>query len=91
MLYKKYDHVFSPKDITVLVGTAVTFRNDSLIQNIQVASDPHPAHTDHPEFDSGFLAPGESYTFVFWNVGEYAYHNHLLPGVGGAIHVRTQF
>ena len=91
VLYQKYDHVFSPRDLTVLVGTAVTFQNDSSLQDILVASDPHPAHTDFPALDSGILKPGESYTFVFWNVGDYGYHNHLLPSKGGTIRVRTSF
>jgi plastocyanin len=49
-----------PKNLAVAPGSQVTFvNNDSRHHNMY--SDPHPEHTDCPEFDSvGFLSPGQS-------------------------------
>ncbi len=50
----------SPKVVTVAQGSRVLFvNNDSRTHNM--ASDPHPDHTDCPEINQvGFLTPGES-------------------------------
>lgn len=50
----------SPRTLTVPRGSQITFiNNDSVVH--QMYSDPHPEHTDCPEFDSvGQLAPGRS-------------------------------
>ena len=50
----------SPRDITVAVGSRVTFvNNDS--QPHDMDSNPHPEHTDCPELNQiGFLNPGQS-------------------------------
>ena len=76
---------FSPAELTIKVGTKVTFRNDSQ-QQLWVASAPHPAHTDHPDFDAerGY-GPGESYSFTFTEAGSWEYHNHLNPSHTGTI------
>ena len=50
--------VLSPKELVVSPGTRVLFRNQSSRAR-QVASDPHPEHTDCPEVNQvGFLAAG---------------------------------
>src|SRR6266704_3326803 len=48
----------SPKDIVVSAGAQVTFTNNDN-RNHEMASDPHPEHTDCPEIDV-FVAPGQS-------------------------------
>jgi plastocyanin len=50
----------SPKVVQVTLGTRVLFVNsDSRTHNM--ASDPHPDHTDCPEINQvGFLTPGQS-------------------------------
>ena len=50
----------SPKSLTVPAGTRVTFVNsDSRVHDM--ASNPHPDHTDCPEINqAGFLTPGQS-------------------------------
>lgn len=50
----------TPKVLTVAVGSRVTFvNNDSRAHDM--ASDPHPNHTDCPELNQvGFLQPGQS-------------------------------
>ena|SRR5712691_2919872 len=48
----------SPKDIVVSAGAQVTIVNNDN-RNHQIASDPHPEHTDCPELDV-FVVPGQS-------------------------------
>jgi plastocyanin len=49
----------SPRDITVAVGSRVTFvNNDS--QPHDMDSNPHPEHTDCPSLNVGFIAAGAS-------------------------------
>jgi plastocyanin len=52
----------NPRTVTVTQGSRVTFVNqDSRVHDM--ASNPHPEHTDCPEINSvGFLTPGESRT-----------------------------
>jgi plastocyanin len=48
----------SPRDITVAVGSRVTFvNNDS--QPHDMNSNPHPEHTDCPALNVGFIAPNQ--------------------------------
>jgi len=78
---------FSPVEITVKKGTVVTFKNDST-SPIWPASNPHPAHTDYPEFDANkSIGAGESFSFTFDRVGDWGFHNHLSSGSTGVVHV----
>jgi plastocyanin len=66
-----------PKTLTVAPGSQVTFvNNDS--QHHNMYSNPHPEHTDCPEFDSvGFLAPGQRRQTSNLNiVRTCGYHDH---------------
>lgn len=75
VLYR--DTGFTPSVLRVKAGTVVTFRNDSG-NNLHVASNPHPWHTDYPEFDSqGAIAAGAEYKFTFTKKGTWGYHNHF--------------
>lgn len=72
----------SPKDIIVGVGERVRFtNNDNRPHNM--ASDPHPDHSDCPEFDQvGFLAPGQSReTGNLVTARTCGFHDHDLPDV----------
>ena len=54
-----------------------------------IASSPHPAHTDYPEFDAKRgIAPGETYEFTFTKTGSWKYHNHVNLGKYGTIVVQ---
>jgi plastocyanin len=68
----------SPRTITVKAGSQVTFTNNDTIAH-QMYSDPHPEHTDCPEFDSvGYLAPGESRQTGNLNiVRTCGFHDHI--------------
>jgi len=51
--------VLTPSEITVSAGSRVLFVNNHS-KSHQIASDPHPEHTDCPEINQvGVLAPGE--------------------------------
>jgi plastocyanin len=82
----------SPKDITVAVGSRVTFvNNDS--QPHDMSSDPHPAHTlCNPELNVGFIAAGQSGTTQNLNtVRICTYHDHAQPsntGLQGTIRIQ---
>ncbi len=68
----------SPKDIVVSAGAQVTFVNNDN-RNHEIASDPHPEHTDCPEIDV-FVVPGQSHqsnNLVTKRVC--GFHDHLNP------------
>ena len=48
---------YDPTQISVLVGTAVTWKNDDSIN--------HTATAEGDAFASGYLPPGGSFTFTF--------------------------
>jgi len=70
----------SPKAITISPGTQVTVINRDTVEH-QMYSDPHPDHTDCPEFNSvGFLAPGAArQTGNLTRVRTCGFHDHERP------------
>lgn len=70
----------TPRTLVVAPGTQVTFVNsDGAVH--EMFSDPHPEHTDCPEFDSvGRLTPGQSrQTTNLVTVRVCSFHDHLNP------------
>jgi plastocyanin len=60
------DFSFSPKDVTIKVGTMVTWTNqDSAV---------HTVTSDTDLFESGSLTKGISYSYTFSTAGTFAYH-----------------
>ncbi|MDP2655009.1 MAG: hypothetical protein Q8P17_00375 [bacterium] len=94
------DQGFSPKSITIPLGTKVIFVNQST-KNMWVASAKHPDHTvysgtslsqhcpdtTNSSFDQ--CSVGTSYTFTFSKAGTWKYHNHVNPSDYGTIIVAT--
>ncbi len=79
---------FNPKSITVKVGDTVTW-TDKDTDQVWVASNPHPTHTDYPGFDAlKGISTGETYSFTFTKVGTWGYHNHLKPSEKGEVVVQ---
>jgi len=77
----------TPTYITIAVGQTVSFKNlDSLAH--QIVSNPHPTHTDLPDFYSPLLYRGESYSYTFATPGKWGYHLEDNPSIGGKIEVR---
>jgi plastocyanin len=71
----------SPKDVTVSAGSRVTFVNNDTRPH-DIASDPHPAHTDCPAVNVGFLQAGQSGTTQNLNtVRTCGFHDHNQPDV----------
>jgi len=77
---------FSPASVTISVGGKVEWKNiDS--DNHQIASDPHPVHTDYPPLNLGLIKPGEVKSLIFDKAGTYKYHDHLNPSFRGTVYV----
>jgi plastocyanin len=70
---------FTPKDLTVKVGTTVTFENDDDIPHLVVATD--------NSFRSKALDTGETYAFTFTKPGEFPYFCGLHPHMQGKVTV----
>ena len=71
----------SPKDITVAVGSRVTFvNNDS--QPHDMNSNPHPEHTDCPALNVGFIAAGaQGISLNLTTARTCGFHDHNQPSV----------
>ncbi len=79
---------FSPASIEINVGDTVAFINKST-SNFWPASNPHPTHTDYPEFDAKKnITPGETYSFTFTKTGTWGYHNHKNPAEKSTVIVK---
>ncbi len=83
-----YDGIkFSPQSLNIKVGDIVIFKNSGT-SGLWPASDPHPVHTDYPEFDAkAAVSAGKSFQFKFLKPGSWGYHNHLNPSATGVINV----
>lgn len=68
--------------ICVPVGGTVTWVNESS-EDLWIASNPHPIHTDLSGFDA--LASKSSYSYTFTKADTWGYHNHRNPAVTGAV------
>jgi plastocyanin len=71
------EFMFGPKDLTVAVGTKVTWVNDD--------ETPHTVAETHKMFRSGALDTGDSYSWVFNTAGEFEYFCALHPQMIGKI------
>lgn len=66
---------FSPATLTVKVGTTVTWTNNDDVPH-SIVADPSGA-----DFKSGNFGKGESFSFTFNKVGEFAYHCGVHPSM----------
>ena len=73
------DFAFGPDNLTVKVGTTVTWTNQDTIG--------HTATSDDGVFDSGIIKLGSSYSYTFTKEGIYAYHCTPHPYMVGTITV----
>lgn len=98
------DQGFSPKSVSISLGTVVTFVNQSS-GNMWVASAVHPAHaaysgtslsqhcpdTTNISFDEcTAVASGNSFSFTFTKAGTWKYHNHTKASDFGAVTVTAE-
>ncbi|MFZ2049282.1 MAG: hypothetical protein WAV25_03245 [Minisyncoccia bacterium] len=82
---------FTPATISIKQGDSVTFINNTE-GKMSVASNPHPAHTDYPEFDQYKTSSRgqKTFTFTFEKIGTWGYHNHLNATAGGTVVVTAK-
>ncbi len=95
------DQGFSPANITIPLGTTVTFVNQNT-KSMWVASAMHPTHIlysgtslsqhcpdkDNSTFDQcAAVEKGNSFSFTFNKEGVWKYHNHTSGGDRGTITV----
>jgi plastocyanin len=71
----------SPSSVTVAPGSRVTFVNNDSRPH-EMDSDPHPAHSDCPEINVGFIQAGQSGTTQNLNTARTCgFHDHNQPSV----------
>lgn len=81
------DELYEPQDVKIARCTKVTFTNTAK-DSRWPASNIHPTHGIYPEFDPKEpVEPGSQWSFVFDKVGNWRYHDHLVPSIRGAITV----
>jgi PQQ-dependent dehydrogenase (methanol/ethanol family) len=73
-------NAMAPQALTIAAGTTVTFTNSAGNTHSHGAV----SFFDH-EFDSGTLAPGQSYTHTFKSAGQYYYNDPVFPLSTGLI------
>ena len=93
------DSGYTPSTITIKKGETVTWKNESSAP-MWTASAMHPTHRVYPGTDIAAcgtqtllpmfdackeIAPGQSWSFIFVNVGTWTYHNHLKSSQTGKI------
>jgi plastocyanin len=76
---------FQPAQITVKVGTTVTWVNDDPVAHT-VSSGTRSQPTNL--FDSGNVGPGQSFSFTFDQPGTYDYFCKIHPGMDGVVIVQ---
>jgi plastocyanin len=71
------DFAFDSDRIEITVGTTVTWTNNG--------DAPHTVTADDESFGSDTLNSGESFSFTFTEVGEFAYHCAIHPRMKGVV------
>lgn len=69
---------FSPSLTTVKSGDVVAVTNSSS-NDLQMQSNPHPAHTDDTDLNVGAVKAGATVNFTVTKTGTFGFHNHLNP------------
>lgn len=75
---------FSPDTVTIKVGSAVRWKNNSGDKQT-VNSDDYPTNQKHKELNFGIFNDGSSVVYTFTKPGEYGYHNQLKPEQKGKV------
>ena len=71
--------LYDPTQLSVLVGTSVTWKNDDSIN--------HTVTADGDAFSSGYLPPGGAFTFTFAKQGRFAFHCTIHKFMRGEVDV----
>ena len=75
---------FEPQILKIKVESTITWVNQSS-KGLDLASAPHPTHTDYPPLNLGTIEPGASKLLTFPTAGTYKYHNPLNSSQYGSI------
>ena len=75
---------FKPNVVTIRVGTAVRWINESGDKQT-VNSDDYPTNQLHKELNFGIFNNGSSVVYLFTKIGTYGYHNQLNHVQSGEI------
>lgn len=80
------DNAYDPLTVTVEVGTTIRWTNDDSIAHT-VTSGAVSGTSGVPDgrFDSGFMNPGDTFTFTFQEPGEYNYYCIPHPWMQGTV------
>lgn len=70
---------FQPGDLTVPVGTTITWTNQDGVQ--------HTVTSDNGTFDSNDIMPNNHFSYTFNQSGNYSYHCKIHPSMHGQIQV----
>jgi plastocyanin len=71
---------FNPDTVTITAGTTVTWTNNDTVAHTVTSTD--------GAFDSGNIAPGESFTFTFSDAGTFDYICSYHPNMQGTVTVQ---
>jgi plastocyanin len=77
---------FTPKEVTIAVGSAVRWENTSGDKQT-VNSDNFPTNQLHKELNFGVFANNSSVVYIFMHPGTYGYHNQFHPEQNGKVKV----
>jgi len=69
---------FIPSKVTIAVGDIVEWSNDDSATHTVFSGIP-PAKTDNIKFKSGMIIPGQTFSLLFDEVGEYSYFCLVYP------------
>jgi len=80
---------YEPAEISIKVGDKIVFSASDDYGNVHwPASNVHPTHEIYSEFDPlSPIEPDATWGFVFGNVGEWRFHDHITPYHTGVITV----
>lgn len=81
LVVEMVDNAFVPAAVTVATGTTVTWTNHGSRMHTVTASSPAGV------FESGYIAVGASWSFVFATAGVYVYHCDIHTGMAGTVTV----
>ena len=75
------NRAYAPDDVTVAVGTTVTWTNTDSVAHTSTSD-------DGTAWNSGSVPPGGQFSFAFQNGGTFSYHCAIHPGMVGTVVVR---
>lgn len=80
---------YNPNQIIISPGTMVTWVNQDVFEHF-VNSDPHPSHNAYLKLNSLDIPPQKTFSFIFDEPGEYAFHcsAHVPQNMYGTILVQ---